>query len=66
MNNYPQFKRKYVETLTEMLSEPKGDGALIGTRRSRKLANELSDLGELHPAWAERVEDWIAERHLLQ
>jgi hypothetical protein len=66
MNNYPEFKREYVARLTEMLSEPKSDGVLIGTRRSRRLANELADLEELHPNWTMLVEDWLAERHLLQ
>jgi hypothetical protein len=66
MNNYPEFKRTYIATLTEMLSEPKSDGALIGTRRSRKLASELADLEELYPNWTVLVEDWLAEQHLLQ
>lgn len=68
MNNYPEFKREYIATLTEILKEPVADGVLgvIGTRRSRALVNKLTDLEELHPAWAERIEDWLASEDLLQ
>lgn len=66
MDNYIDFKRQYVGVLTRMLTEPVGAGPIIGTPESRRLAVELSDLEEAHPAWTERVEDWLAERHLLQ
>ena len=68
MNNYLEFKRVYIETLTELLKEPVADGVLgvIGTRRSRALVNKLTDLEELHPVWAGRVEDWLAEQPQLQ
>lgn len=68
MKNYMEFKREYIEILTEFLKEPVADGVLgvIGTRRSRALANKLTDLEELHPVWAERVESWLAEQPQLQ
>lgn len=66
MDNYPQFKRQYVDLLTRMLNELPSTGPVIGTPESRRLAVELSDLEEAHPAWTERVEDWLAVRHLLQ
>ena len=62
INNYIDFKRQYLGALTRMLNEPVGTGPIIGTPESRRLAVELSDLEEAHPAWTERVEDWLSEQ----
>ena len=66
MNNYIEFKREYVRLLVEMLKQPVGTGAIIGTPRSREISSELADMEEMHPAWAHRVEDWLADQHQLQ
>ena len=66
ITNYVDFKRAYISALTQMLNEPIGTGPIIGTPESRRLAGQLSALEEAHPAWAERVEDWLADSHLLQ
>jgi hypothetical protein len=72
MNNYPQFKRVYIETLTEILNDTSryqvigGGFYTAGSPSYRKLTTLLADLEELHPIWTERVEDWLADEQLAK
>jgi hypothetical protein len=67
MKTYPDFKREYIATLTELLNERVDTSDIyIGSPTIRELSSKLADMEELYPNWTNLVEDWLAERHLLQ
>ena len=66
--NYFEFKAQYIETLEKFLNCTPSDNydGLIYGKESKELAETLADMEELHPEWVERIEDLLAENHLLQ
>ena len=69
MNNYPEFKRVYIGTLTELLNDSShykviGGGFYVRSPSARKLISILADLEEMYPVWTERVEDWLENEQI--
>ena len=66
--DYLEFKARYIETLKKFLNcKPQDNYAgLIYGKESKALSETLADREELHPIWVERIEDRLAEDHLLQ
>jgi len=54
---YFEFKADYISILQRI--QQSEDGTML----RMFLNNQLSDLEELHPAWAERVEDLICQKY---
>ena len=54
---YFEFKADYISILQRI--QQSEDGTML----RMFLNNQLSDLEELHPSWAERVEDLICQKY---
>lgn len=67
MQNYLEFRSEYIETLSEFLAckAPRYPNR-IDSPESNALAAKLAAMEEQQPAWVERIEDFLAENHLLQ
>tara|TARA_Y100000992_G_C21228105_1_gene473989 strand:- start:141 stop:344 length:204 start_codon:yes stop_codon:yes gene_type:complete len=67
MQNYLEFRSEYIATLTELLSckEDNYPGLITGPRQAA-LSSKLADMEEAQPDWVMRIEDFLAENHLLQ
>ena len=67
MQNYLEFRSEYIATLTELLSCKEDNcPALITGPRQAALSSKLADMEEAQPDWVLRIEDFLAENHLLQ
>jgi hypothetical protein len=67
--NYFEFKNEYINTLREFLAIDKAEDnnpKMIFGPSSNDLANKLADLEEYRPDWVEKIEDLLADNHLLQ
>ena len=66
---YFKFKNEYLNTLREFLATEKAEDnypKMILSPSSNDLANKLADLEEYRPDWVEKIEDMLADNHLLQ
>ena len=67
MQNYLEFRSEYIATLTEFLSCKEDNyPELITGPRKAALSSKLADMEEAQPDWVMRIEDFLAENHLLQ
>jgi hypothetical protein len=71
MINYTEFKKVYIDTLTELLNDSSyyqvtGGGFYVRSPAVKRLISLLADLEEMHPVWTERVEDWIEEEQIAK
>ena len=67
MQNYLEFRSEYISTLTEFLSCKEDNyPSLITGPRKAALSSKLADMEEAQPDWVLRIEDFLAENHLLQ
>ena len=67
--NYFEFKNEYINTLREFLAIDKAEDnypKMIFGPSSNDLANKLAELEESCPDWVEKIEDMLADNHLLQ
>jgi len=55
--NYFEFKDLYIHTIARLMDVQ----AINAQREVVRYSNALAELEEQHPAWAERVEDWLAK-----
>jgi hypothetical protein len=60
--DYLTFRAKYIGLLHDLIDNAEDHAQ----RETIDLCNQLADMEECHPAWAERVEDYLADRRLYQ
>ena len=67
MQNYLEFRAEYIATLKQFLKCKAPTYAFrIDSPQSNALADKLADMEEAQPDWVMRIEDYLADNHLLQ
>jgi hypothetical protein len=67
MKNYVEFRAEYIATLKQFLECKAPTYALrIDSPESNALADKLAEMEEAEPDWVMRIEDFLADNHLLQ
>ena len=67
MQNYFEFPAEYIATLKQLLECKAPTYAFrIDSPQSNALADKLADMEEAQPDWVMRIEDYLADNHLLQ
>ena len=66
MQNYLEFRAEYIATLKQFLECKAPTYAFrIDSPESNALADKLADMEEAQPDWVMRIEDFLAENHML-